>query len=316
MASHLSRSRPLLLLVVIAGLAAASPIALFAADEKNKPNVFTDAAEAGTDFTLQGEYDGTAENGSKLGAQVVALGDGKFDVYFLNGGLPGAGWDGKNRNKVSGKASDGKMTIESKEIRATITDGTLSGKYVDNTFKLTHVVRKSSTLGEKPPEGAIVLFDGTSADHWNGGKIVEQDLLFRGVTSKKGFGAGKLHLEFRCPFQPKDRGQGRGNSGVYIQGKEVQILDSFGLTGENNECGGWYGYRKPDVNMCFPPLSWQTFDIEISYDGKQTLGTVYHNGVKVHEGFVIHSGEAKPASINLQNHGNPVMFRNIWWAPK
>src|SRR5262249_37394168 len=104
-----------------------------------------------------------------------------------------------------------------------------------------------------------------------------------------------------------------GNSGVYVQGVEVQVLDSFGLDGKNNECGAFYGSRAPDVNMCFPPLSWQTYDIEIKADDKgQTDATVLHNGGKVHENFVISKDKPKPANINLQDHGDYVVYRNIW----
>jgi hypothetical protein len=142
---------------------------------------------------------------------------------------------------------------------------------------------------------------------------VENNLLFRGTNSKKGFAAGKYHFEFRTPFQPKARGQGRGNSGVYVQGVEVQVLDSFGLDGKNNECGAFYGSRAPDVNMCFPPLSWQTYDIEIKADDKgQTVATVLHNGVKVHDNYVIRKDKPKPTNINLQDHGDYVVYRNIW----
>jgi hypothetical protein len=173
-------------------------------------------------------------------------------------------------------------------------------------------VRQSRTSGAKPPAGAIVLFDGSSADEWAGGKLVEEKLLFCGTTSKKKLGAGTLHIEFRTPFQPKARGQGRGNSGVYVQGHEVQVLDSFGLEGKKDECGAFYGMAAPAVNMCYPPLSWQTYDIEIKEDKGSTVATVYHNGVKVHDNFVLRKAPPRPTTIHLQNHGNPVVYRNIW----
>jgi hypothetical protein len=282
--------------------------------QQKKPDVFTNPDEAGPDFKIQGEYEGTVGD-AKYGAQVFALGDGKFDVYFLSGGLPGAGWDAKERTKVDTKAADGKAVLGGKWA-GEIADGKLTGKNPDGAaFSLKHVVRQSSTLGAKPPEGAYVMFDGKNADEWSGGKIVEENLLYRGTNSKKGITTGKLHVEFRTPFQPKARGQGRGNSGVYIHGVEIQVLDSFGLKGENNECGAFYSNRKPDVNMCFPPLSWQTYDVDIKLDEKENIvATVLHNGVKVHENFVLKKGPAKPAIINLQDHGNPVVYRNIWFV--
>jgi hypothetical protein len=108
----------------------------------------------------------------------------------------------------------------------------------------------------------------------------------------------------------------------------VQILDSFGLDGKDNECGGLYTVRAPNVNMCFPPLSWQTYDIEFKKarfapDGKKTADaviTVVHNGVTIHDHVAIpmctedhkRKIEDKDGRIHLQNHGDPVYFKNIW----
>jgi hypothetical protein len=99
---------------------------------------------------------------------------------------------------------------------------------------LKKVVRKSSTLGAKPPEGAIILFGGPGDEaKWNGGKIVELSdgkFLNMGIKSKEKFGAFKAHVEFRLPWMPNSTGQQRANSGVYLQDRyEVQVLDSFGL---------------------------------------------------------------------------------------
>jgi hypothetical protein len=309
-------------MIALSLLVSLSTVAVSADADKGKPakkpapKAATNPTDAGPDFAIQGEYEGEVAGKAKLGAQVVALNDGKFDVYFLTGGLPGAGWDTKGRTKVAAKTEDGKTALMGTGWSGTIADGKLTGKTSDgNEYSLKHVVRQSSTLGAKPPAGAVVLFDGKHADEWAGGKLVEDNLLNCGTRSKQGVAGGTLHIEFRTPFMPQARGQGRGNSGVFVQGFEVQVLDSFGLNGEKNECGAFYGRSKPTVNMCFPPLSWQTYDIEVKTDDKgNTVATVLHNGVKVQDQFVLLSGPPKPTPINLQNHGNPVMFRNIWFV--
>ena len=198
--------------------------------------------------------------------------------------------------------------------------------------QLEKVVRKSPTLGAKPPANATVIFDGSSVDGLNGGKIVEEDLLAAtNVESKAKFGDHKLHVEFRTPFMPKSRGQGRGNSGVYVQSRyEVQVLDSFGLDGKDNECGGIYSVSEPAVNMCLPPLSWQTYDIDFTaarYDGdkkvKNARITVRHNGVVIHDDIELPQGTPgrhpegpEDDAVFLQDHSNPVVFRNVWAVEK
>ena len=199
--------------------------------------------------------------------------------------------------------------------------------------ELNKVERKSPTVGAKPPQGAIVLFDGSSADNFEKGQVIEGNLLgATGCVSTKTFGDHSLHIEFRTPFMPKSRGQARGNSGVYVQGRyEVQVLDSFGLDGADNECGGIYKASKPAVNMCLPPLAWQTYDIDLTtakYDdaGKKTQNariTVKHNGVVIHDNLELAAGTPgfRPEGpdklgLFLQNHGNPVAFRNIWAVEK
>jgi hypothetical protein len=307
--------------------------------EKKKPapiESFIDAAAAGKEYALQGEYEDPIQ---KVAAQVVALGDATFDVYFLRGGLPGAGWDGKTRVKAPARINIAEMVADP-PVRAsgsgwtaTLREGSLHGSDPDGkAFVMKKVERKSPTLGEKPPPGAVVLFDGSGADEWINGKVVD-GLLLMGVNSRKTFGDCRLHIEFRLSFMPKARGQGRANSGVYLQGRyEVQVLDSFGLSGENNECGGIYGKHKPLVNMCLPPLAWQTYDVDFTaarFDdaGKKTADarmTVRHNGVVIHDNAAINSGTTAapnkegpaPGFLHLQNHGNPIHFRNIWVVEK
>jgi hypothetical protein len=294
----------------------------------------TDPKQAGPDFAVQGEYLGDAGD-HKWGAHVIALGDGKFDVVGYQGGLPGDGWKrGDATKRGTGELKDGVTQLKGDDWTGTIKDGVFTVMHEDQKIgELKKVERKSPTLGAKPPSGAIVLFDGTTADNFEKGQLVEGNLL--GATncvSKKTFADHTLHLEFRTPYMPKSRGQARGNSGVYPQGRyEVQVLDSFGLEGKNNECGGIYSIGEPAVNMCYPPLSWQTYDIDFTaakYDdaGKKTANariTVKHNGVVIHENLELPKGTPgyKPEGpeklgLFLQDHGNPVAFRNIWAVEK
>ena len=163
-------------------------------------------------------------------------------------------------------------------------------------------------------------------------KLSDGEFLGVGVTSKKAFGAFKAHIEFRLPWMPNSTGQQRGNSGVYLQDRyECQVLDSFGLNGENNECGGIYTQHKPLVNMCLPPMQWQTYDITftnaVAQDGKKVKNariTAKLNGVVIHDdkeitgktGGARGDPEGTPGPLQLQGHGNPLQFRNIWVVEK
>jgi hypothetical protein len=158
--------------------------------------------------------------------------------------------------------------------------------------------------------------------------MTEDGLLAAGCVSKQQFKDFRLHLEFQTPFMPDARGQARGNSGVYLQNRyELQVLDSFGLMGKDNECGAFYTLRGPAENMCLPPLQWQTYDIDFKaarFDdtGKKTekaVATVKHNGVTIFDKLELRGStpggqpEADaPGPIQLQDHGNPVRYRNIW----
>ena len=292
-------------------------------------------AKADPDFAIQGEYVTEAIVGKKkTGAQVVAKGGGVFDVRVLPGGLPGEGWDGKTQTKATAKrGEDGVAQITGPNTTGSIIGGKLTVKAgLAPEVVLEKVERKSKSLGAKPPEGAVILFEKEGDEKkWDGGKLVKlSDGTFLGVgeKSKQAFGAFKAHFEFRLPWMPNSTGQGRGNSGVYLQNRyEVQVLDSFGLAGENNECGGIYTQHKPLVNMCYPPLSWQTYDIEFTpakFDdaGKKTKNgraTIRHNGVTIHDDVEFpkecpggQKEAATPGPFQLQNHGDPVVYRNIW----
>jgi hypothetical protein len=299
---------------------------------------YTDPAKSDADFKFQGEYVGKIGE-DDFGIQVVALGKGKFQAYGFQGGLPGDGWNGEEKMVIKnvGVLKDGIVKFEGDEHgNGTIKGGTLTVTSPDGQKlgDLKKVIRKSKTLGAKPPEGAVVLFEGKNADEWKNGKMTDDGLLMQGTTSQKTFGSHKVHIEFLLPYMPEDRGQGRGNSGVYIQGRyELQMLDSFGLEGKMNECGGIYSVSGVKTNMCYPPLSWQTYDIEYTaaeYDGDKLKTnprvTVYHNGFKIHDDVELPGNRNTTAAplkagpqkgpVYLQNHGCPVRYRNIWVVEK
>jgi hypothetical protein len=303
------------------------------------PEDAADPAKVDADYAFQGEYAGELET-EPWGAQIIALGGGKFDTVGYAGGLPGAGWDGDRQTLVrgTGELKDGVLTLSDGAGRFTgkVKDGVLSvmeGGSIE-IGKLTRLVRKSPTEGEPAPAGAIVLFNGKNVDAWrDGARMTDDGLLIGGATSRQEFQNFRLHVEFRTPYKPAARGQDRGNSGVYAQGRyEVQVLDSFGLTGENNEAGGIYTVAAPTVNLCLPPLQWQTYDIDFTaatFDaaGKKTADatiTVRHNGVVVQEKTKLpHATTAAPVAegaapgpLYLQEHGNPVRYRNVWIVPQ
>jgi hypothetical protein len=189
-----------------------------------------------------------------------------------------------------------------------------------------------------PPSDAMVLFDGHDMSKWVGGEdwVVKDGVAEshkHDIVSKDKFGDMQLHLEFATPSEVKGDGQGRGNSGVYLANRyEVQILDSYdNKTYFDGQCGSVYKQTPPMVNACRKPGEWQTYDILFTMPRFHADGlverpgyvTVIQNGVCVLNHFEIQGSTAwdKPPiyekhadrmPILLQNHGNPVRFRNIW----
>jgi hypothetical protein len=306
----------------------------FCAAAESKRIAITDPAEVDIDFTYQGEYLGTAFLSSgmrtQVGLQVIARGNGRFDASWYPGGLPGAGWNRTDRGSLSGVLDDGILTLMG-DGRMILVDGkTASVQDTGGTVKgeLSKVVRNSPTMGASPPPGAMILFDGSPPEHLENARVTEDGLLEVGTTTKMPVEDFRLHLEFRLPYMPFSTGQGRANSGVYIQRRyEVQILDSFGLEALFDGCGSLYRQREPDVNMCLPPLAWQTYDIWFRAARFDDAGdkianariTVLHNGVPIHSNReitaktgagLVEGPELLP--ILLQNHRDPVHFRNLW----
>ena len=225
---------------------------------------------------------------------------------------------------------------------------TVANSPANPTMTFEKQFRQSPTLRQEPPSGAVVIFDGSNVDKFlPGAKINEPPMPQQRPGGGAGPGAGaarstlwaeatakpfekkpyKMHIEFMLSFMPQAREQARSNSGVYLDERyECQVLDSFGLEGENNECGGFYQVAKPLVNMCFPPLTWQTYDFDFTpakYDGDKKVAnarvTVRHNGVLIHDNIEFqketpgpHVEGPNPLGVYLQGHGNKVQYRNIW----
>src|SRR5436309_1325552 len=206
------------------------------------------------------------------------------------------------------------------------------------------------------PADAVVLFDGKDLSKWDGGEtwLVKDGIAeiparekgkgkgkgkakaeprVRDIRTKDKFGDFQLHLEFATPAVVEGRGQGRGNSGVFLADRyEIQILDSYdNKTYFDGQCASIYKQTPPMVNACRKPGEWQTYDIifeipHFTYDGavkKPGYVTLFHNGVAVLNHFELQGDtnfdrppsyhkHAEKMPIHLQNHGNAVRFRNIW----
>jgi hypothetical protein len=238
---------------------------------------------------------------------------------FIMGSSAGRKW--------TGRVKDGKMTLDA--------------RYYGLSGELIKTERKSPTLGQQPPKDAIVLLPyesgkKSSLEHWKNKDWILLDdgcvQVSPGTGSNatlRDFSSLKLHLEFNLPLEPQNTGQKRANSGVFFNKNsyEIQILDSFGLIPSNGDCGSIYSIKPPRVNASLPPQRWQTYDItfiapEKDKDGniiKKPRITVLHNGILIHDNVEIPRSTINPffkqkasGPITLQDHSNPIKFRNIW----
>ncbi len=197
------------------------------------------------------------------------------------------------------------------------------------------------------PSDAIVLFDGKDLSHWRNGNgesagwsVSDGAIVIKpgagDIISRDEFGDCQLHIEFSSPTPPKGDDQGRGNSGVMLFGRyEIQVLDSYdNRTYADGQAAAIYGQYPPLVNASRPPGEWQTYDIifnapRFKADGaleSPAYVTMLHNGVLVHNhraalgpmrfrGLPEYKPHGPKGPILLQDHGNPVRYRNIWVRP-
>lgn len=273
------------------------------------PHCYPQDPGSDPDFRIQGEY-----SGEHHCVQVIAIGDGEFEIVVHECPI-----------ELLARSVAPPRRLEGDED--TVAD-------LIDSLQVKRIERTSPTLGAQPPPGAVVLFDGSESSlaNWQSGTLSADGFLEQGTETKQTFRDYSLHLEFRTPWMPNATGQARGNSGVYHQGRyETQILDSFGLAGRANESGGIYGVKAPDTNACLPPMQWQTYDVDFTaarYQGDRKTSdarmTVRLNGVTVQNDVAVPAATTAATypegpgdgPIYLQDHGNPVRFRNIWLVPR
>ena len=324
--------------------------------------------------TVMGNWKGTYTTGNgdsgAVEAKIIGRGNGKYDGSLIvpnpndSEGKPfvvpvtgkGEATDSNSKATFTGSfklpdefAGNGTLTFDVANGKA---NGSFKADNANGTFELTRYTYKSKTLGAKPPEGAVVLFDGKDLKQWKmrGAnadpfwKLTDQGavqvhraeldgkMLKGSLVSIPTFTDAKIHVEFRTPYMPFATGQARGNSGVYVQGRyEVQVLDSFGLPPKDNEAGGIYKASVPKLNAALPPGEWQTYDITFhapKFDENKkkikdaTISVVYNDQL-IHDNITLPAptpggtgGDVStPGGLLFQDHGNPVQYRNVWFMP-
>ena len=284
------------------------------------------------DFIAQGEYAGSM-NDEIVALQLAARGEGEFRGLLYRGGFPGHGWDGEDPLEVTAqRTEDEGIRLQGEALDGRLQEGVVLLELGTDRAQLDKVERTSPSMGAEPPDGAIVLFDGSDLAHWDANtKMTEDGLLKEGARTADDYGDMFLHMEFKVGFVPNARDQRRSNSGVYIQNRyEVQILDSFAELPTFNGNGSFYRQQAPLLNMTYPPIHWQTYDIAFRAPRFDDNGdkvenariTLYHNGVRIHDavelergtGAGARRGEVAKAFLYLQKHGSggQARFRNIW----
>ncbi|KAA5541875.1 DUF1080 domain-containing protein [Roseiconus nitratireducens] len=301
-------------------------------DNKKGP-AYTSPPENDKSFPLMGEFAGQIKSGEDtqpLALQIRPIAGNQFQAMAYKGGLPGQPDHEPEAMRLIGLLS-GESVILSGGPWAIFVDAdgcSIVSSSGEMLGRLDRIERQSPTLGAPAPENATVLFDGEALDHWVGAQRTDNGLLKQGATLRPMFQDFDLHVEFRLPYMPLADGQSRGNSGLYLQSRyECQILDSFGTERMFNGLGALYRQKSPDVNMAFPPLTWQTYDVRFTAprwanDGTKIRDahiTSWVNGVKVQDDVALptKTGAGKQEEplllpILFQDHGDPVRFRNIW----
>jgi hypothetical protein len=303
--------------------------------------VLAAGAQMATADEFMGEYEGTffPDNAVeiKATADVVAEGDGYYRIVLDapdSAGREGAFAEIYGRRfgpevGLFGRAGGYHWSGDIKNHRL------VAKSHYGQYFELKKIESKSPKSGSRPPRAAVVLLPFTPGEKpdmsgWTNNEWKAVDNGAMQCTPGKGANRTKrqfsniehLHVEFKLPLEPRNRGQGRANSGVYLlDAYEVQVLDSFALVHTSGDCGGLYGIARARMNACLPPETWQTYDItfrpaKLGADGKvieQPKITVLHNGVTIHDMQEIPKNKHRTKGpLQLQDHGHPIQFRNIW----
>lgn len=302
---------------------------------------------------VQGNWEGQFTSGDLKGkaltAKVVGESDSDYRVELTIDQGTNVLFHGKTEQGAAtfyGGVDLGKEFGGRHAVTAVADDGVMRGTFQPglkdgSAFEMKRVEKTPPTLGKKPPSGAVVLMDGSNLNAWvampeGPWRLTEQGVAIPSrpsIRTKDEFGSGLYHIEFMTPYMPEERGQARGNSGVYLLGRyEVQVLDSWPLPPADNEIGGIYKQAVPRVNAALPPQEWQTYDIEFTapeFDGagkktKNARITATLNGIVIHDDLELSdvtpggvSGtEAPKGPLMLQHHGDEVGYRNVWFSPK
>jgi hypothetical protein len=304
----------------------------FAASKGEKEVQFV----AATPDPIMGDWKGT---GVVSAAQVVPMGQGKYQALLLRG------FDAESNVMavLQGITTNSGVSFSGDGWTASISRSHFTGEKDGLRFDLQHATRTSPTMGATPPLKAVVLFDGSNLDAWakkSGKDWLTEDgpakwKLVEGsavevvpgtdclITHQK-FGDCHLHAEFRTLGTPS-------NSGIFFQDRyELNINETYGQVAGSSNAGfdNCTDDARPRIRPCFPPLAWQTFDVDFraprfDAEGKKTqnaLATVYFNGVKIYDhqqldlphGAARRLGESAKGPLMLQEHGMPLQFRNIW----
>lgn len=298
----------------------------------------------------QGNWEGTFTDGPMQGepiiAKVVGTSNSTYDGIFFLG-------EDKTRVVITADGFRNGLSVFAGDVdlkhpggwfnmmatsQKGVMEGTIRNPIETHVFRLERVIQLPPTLGMEPPEGAVVLLDGTeatrAANWYSTSRWITEDSGAMRITggstwTKDEFGSGRIHVEFMTPYMPNERGQARGNAGVYVQGRyEIQVLDSFADEPADNRCGGIYQQAVPVVNACLPPGEWQTYDITFTapeFDGmgnktKNATLTVVHNGIVIHDNLELTkntpgglgNNEVSMGPLLIQDHSDVVRFRNIW----